>query len=107
MTKIFLMSVLAVLLIGRGAVWMSAKASGAELPAQKTITLTWDYPESELSTNLTFKIYNTTDMTIPISDWNVMHVVGTQTWAKFPVSSDSHFFVITASNVFGESGFGN
>jgi len=107
--KFFFLSLMSLLLAGCGkTVSMNKDFAGAPLPVAplKTVTLTWDYPESELNTDLTFKIYNTTNVSLPITNWEVLHVIGTQCWTRFPAGSDARFFVITASNAFGESDFG-
>lgn len=109
MMKLFCLSLMSLALVGCGkTVSINKDFAGAALPTAplKTVTLTWDYPVAELNADLTFKIYNTTNLTLPITNWDVLHVVGTQCWTKFPSGSESRFFVITASNAFGESEFG-
>lgn len=71
-------------------------------------TLHWSYPTNELSTNLLFKIYSTTNISAPISTWPLyLTVVGTNTQAVFPINAEQRFFSVTASNWHGESPFSN
>lgn len=70
------------------------------------VVLEFDYPATELSTNLTFKVYSTTNITQPVTNWPVLlTVVGTNASITIPMTAQQRFFVITASNYWGEGNF--
>lgn len=72
------------------------------------VPLEWDYPTNELSTNLLFKIYSSTNLSSPVTNWSLYStVVGTNTRAIVPLDAQQRFFVLTASNYWGESSFSN
>jgi hypothetical protein len=72
------------------------------------VTLAWDYPASELSTNLTFRVYSSATMQLPITAWPVLtNVVGTNLSVQVTVAPGQRFFFLTASNFWGESGPSN
>lgn len=74
-------------------------------PAPK-VKLEWDYPPEQLSTNLSFNIYHTTNISVPITEWKVLtNVVGTNLSVTLPKENGAHFFALTASNASGESSF--
>lgn len=86
--------------------FIASVAIAAVVPPSPTVTLSWDYPSDQLGTNLTFKIYHSTDITVPMTSWTVLtNVVGTNLSAKIPMGSGAHFFALTASNSAGESAF--
>lgn len=71
-------------------------------------TVEWQYPETELSTNLTFKLYSTTNVAQPTAEWPLLTtVVGTNLQVTVPIDAAQRFFVLTASNWWGESDFSN
>lgn len=68
------------------------------------VTLVWDYPATELNTNLTFKLYSSTNITVPLTNWPVAtNVPGTITNVTLPIQPGMTFYFVTASNEFGES----
>ena len=80
------------------------------------ILLAWDYPASVLSTNqVLFKLYSTTNLTSPQSSWPLVKSirstngipVGTNLSfiTAFPMQAEARYFVMTASNFWGESVF--
>jgi hypothetical protein len=72
------------------------------------VYLAWDYAPSELSTNLTFRVYWSTNSLTPISTWSMLtNVPGTQTNCAIKVAPGVNFFVLTASNIWCESDFSN
>lgn len=77
------------------------------LPGQlrNSVTLAWDgYPPGELSTNLTFKVYSSTNPAVPLTNWQVFtNVVGTNTSVVIVMQPEQRFFFVTASNLWGES----
>jgi hypothetical protein len=72
------------------------------------VTLVWNYPEAELSTNLVFKLYSSPNPATPLASWALLVTVpGTNTQATVPMQPTNMFFVLTASNYWGESDFSN
>jgi len=70
------------------------------------VTLAWDYPSNELSTNLVFKLYSTTNVALPMTNWPLVKtIVGTNLTTPFPMQPGMRLFVMTASNFWGESTF--
>ncbi len=69
------------------------------------VTLAWDYPVTELSTNLVFKIYSATNVIQPVV--LLTNVSGTNTQVTLPLDAQQRYFVVTASNYWGESSFSN
>jgi hypothetical protein len=72
------------------------------------VTLVWDYPAAELSPDLTFKLYYTTNVALPTASWSLYtNVVGTNLHLDVPITSQARWFTLTASNVIGEGDFSN
>lgn len=68
------------------------------------VTLVWNYPEEELSPNLSFIVYHTTNITLPLESWPVLtNVIGTQRSVDLTITPGKNFFVMKASNFWGES----
>jgi len=68
------------------------------------VNLAWDYPTNELSTNLTFKLYSATNIASPVATWPLLTtVVGTNLSVTLPIDAQQRYFVMTASNWWGES----
>ena len=66
--------------------------------------LAWSYDTNELSTNLTFNFYETTNVALPMSQWPMLtNVAGTNLTVDIDIVPGAHFFVMTASNFWGES----
>lgn len=81
-----------------------ARAGMNLTPPTGRVTLAWDYPTNELSTDLWFNIYETTNLAAPLTNWNCLtNVLGTNLTASVIVQPGAHFFVATASNFWGES----
>jgi hypothetical protein len=79
----------------------------ATLPSG-SVTLAWDYPTNELSPNLTFNLYSTTNVTASVTSWPLLtNIVGTNLQASITVQPGQRFFVMTASNFWMESEFSN
>jgi DNA-binding CsgD family transcriptional regulator len=73
------------------------------IPLRNSVTFLWNYPASELSTNLTFRIYASSDVIVPSTNWTVLtNVVGTNLQVTVPMQPTNLFFFITASNLWGE-----
>lgn len=97
-TRLILVFILLFLLI-----WIAAKAAGPGA-TRNSVTLAWDYPTNELSTNLLFKVYSHTNITVPLTNWTVLtNVVGTNLNVAIPMNAQQRFFYVTASNYWGES----
>lgn len=72
------------------------------------VPLTWTYPTNLLSTNLIFKVYSSTNVSVPVTNWPLTAtVIGTNTNVVLPINAQQRFFVLTASNWWGESDFSN
>jgi len=79
------------------------------------VTLTADYDTNAASADLSFNLYSTTNITLPIAQWPVVTNVlypacmtnGTNVQIVLPISSGPHFYALTASNWWGESPFSN
>jgi hypothetical protein len=72
------------------------------------VTLFFDYPTNQLSTNLTFRVYATTNLSFPLTNWTVIKtVVGTNTSVTVRVVPGQNYFAMTASNMWLESDFSN
>lgn len=86
----------------------SLAASAAIIPPSENsnVKLEWDYPLDQLSPTLFFNIYHSTNINVPVSQWQVLtNVVGTNLSVVLPKLEGTHFFTITASNASGESAF--
>ena len=58
------------------------------------LLLTWDYPAAELSPDVVFRVYHTTNITaVPIS-WSVIQSVTNATTATVSVEPGSHWFAV-------------
>ena len=76
----------------------------ADTPGSDTVTLAWDYPSAELNTNLTFKLYHSTNPTLPLAQWMPFtNIAGTNLSVALSINVGVHFFFLTASNWWGES----
>jgi hypothetical protein len=74
------------------------------------VRLQWDYPTNDLSEDLWFNLYSTTNIAAPLSTWPmVTNFVGTSTVATVSVPwGEKRFFTVIASNYWGEfSAFSN
>lgn len=73
-------------------------------PPNGHIHLVWTYDTNELSTNLIFCVYGTTNISIPVEQWPmVTNVVGTNLSVALDIIPGPNFFVMTTSNFWGES----
>ena len=73
---------------------------------RSTVDLAVDYPENELSTNLFFKLYTNSSLSVPVTNWGLALIVpATNRILTFPISAQRLFFVGTASNYWGEGFF--
>jgi len=73
-------------------------------PPSGKVTLVWDYPTNEMTTNLWFNLYHSTNITVPLANWPLMtNIVGTTNLVKIQVVPGEHYFYVTASNWWAES----
>jgi hypothetical protein len=84
---------------------------GIALVAQSAINgrvrLTWSYPTTT-DTSLVFKIYTSTSMSIPLTNWTVVATVPYNARSyDLTVTPGEQFFVMTASNFWGQGDFSN
>lgn len=64
--------------------------------------LHWDYPTNLLSTGLTFRVWFTPDVTLPLTNWFLLSTqVGTNTSAFVPITAGNRYYAVQASNLFG------
>lgn len=68
------------------------------------IKLEWDYPPNELP-GITFNIYYSTNLAVPLSNWTrITNVVGVTNVILPLIPTGQHYYYATASNaVYGES----
>lgn len=72
------------------------------------LTLAWDYPTNQFDTNLVFILRYTTNAAISITNWPVIQVInGSNRQTTVAMSPSVAFFVMTASNLWGEGFFSN
>jgi hypothetical protein len=68
------------------------------------LRLAWSYDTNQLSTNLAFIIYGSTNLAQPVSSWPILtNVPGTNTSCDLWLTPAQYFFVGTASNFWGET----
>lgn len=85
---------------------LGAKAAVPTTP--QLVILAWDYPTNELRAELSFKLYTSTNLAVPMTNWLVLtNVAGTNLAAAVRIEPGEHFFTLTASNFWGESDFSN
>lgn len=73
-------------------------------PLRNTITFTWGpYSPSELNTNLTFRIYSSFDVAVPLTNWALFTNASGVTNITVAMTPTNRYFFITASNLWGES----
>lgn len=72
-------------------------------PPTGTLPLLWDYPDAMVSTSLAFRVYSTTNVALPLTNWSLVATVTNQTWANVVTNTDRAFYYVTAFDGFGES----
>jgi hypothetical protein len=86
---------------------MAAAVLAAPLRTNLTLQVL-NYPANELSTNLVFKVYSTTNINLSVTNWPLYRtVVATNSQISLPIDANQRFFVLTSSNWWGESSFSN
>ena len=68
------------------------------------VKLSWSYPTNELI-GTSFKLYNSTDVTIPLANWVVFTNVLEKTNVIVKLVPNKYFFSIRASNFWGDGPF--
>lgn len=91
-------------------------------PVTGWVTFFWDYESSALDTNLVFRLYTSTNITTPLTNWtligsaNAIQVLWTNTIGTNPISKlrmsvqivpGAHYFVMNGSNFWGTTDFSN
>jgi hypothetical protein len=72
------------------------------------VKLGWNYPTNQLSPDLVFKLYTSTNLTTPLTNWTwIGTTAGANTSMLAVIQPGAQFFVLTASNFWGESDFSN
>lgn len=98
-------------MVGVGLVAVGLALHAAVVPGvfPTQVTLKWDqYPTNQISPDLVFKIYSHTNIAVPFTNWPVVKTVaGTNLSTTFPMQPAARYFVLTASNFWGESSFSN
>jgi hypothetical protein len=86
---------------------LAAQLSFAETNAPtRNIVLVWDYPLNELSTNLSFYVFHSTNSADPLPTWTVLtNFPGTNLQIQFPIQPGINYFTMRASNLWGNSDF--
>lgn len=73
-------------------------------PPSGNVVLSWSYPAESLSPDLTFRVYASTNLATPITNWACLtNIAGTNLSASVKIQPGQMFFVMTASNFWGES----
>lgn len=86
---------------------LSVPPTGGQEPV-KYIRIEWDYPASEITDDMWWKIYSHTNPAVPVSQWPVIAEIpatATNTFFVIAVEPGARFFQVTANNAFGESDF--
>ncbi len=63
-------------------------------------TVSWLYPSDELS-GTTFRVLHTTNVALPLDQWQTVSTVEAATNATVDIQPGRHFFTVTASNFWG------
>jgi hypothetical protein len=84
-----------------------ATAIAVVLPGEfrKTVTLTWDYDPNAVTSDSVFKLYSSTNVALPFTNWTPVGTVsGTiRTITVSNIAAQQCWFAVTFSNWWGES----
>lgn len=86
----------------------SAPQSTAQLavvPNFGTITLAWDYPPEEFTTNVSFNLRASADPTLPLAQWQIVTNTTSQQ-VTLPITPGFSFFICTATNSIADTNAG-
>lgn len=83
------------------------------IPNPQTVTLIWNTPTDQPWQNLTYRLYGTTNLTLPSAQWPLLQVItnptpsasGTNLAYSISIQPGAWYFTMTASNMWGESPF--
>jgi hypothetical protein len=65
-----------------------ALVAAAFADVRKSVTFHWEYPAEELTNVLAFKLYSSTDISVPLTNWTVLtNIVGTVTNITIPIAA--------------------
>jgi len=75
------------------------------------VTLIADYDTNVVSSDMVFKLYTSSDVSVPVTNWTVLTnlvypgcmINGTNVICTVGLTPGQHFYFMTASNYFGES----
>lgn len=85
---------------------VTVQTNSSQFSVPAMIRLIWNYPTNALSTNLTFAILHSSDLTVPITQWPVLtNVVGTNPSASVSMGSGQDFFIISAQDSTGGTNY--
>lgn len=77
-------------------------------PTTGKLKLGWSYDPALLTSDLVFKVYYSTSLAVPLTNWTVLATLsGTNLTAVVQGQGGLNYFSMTASNQFGESDFSN
>lgn len=74
------------------------RSASAVLSPQPTVIISWDYPVLELSSDLTFKVFVTTNIVTP--NWTLLTNVVGSTQAVVPVDQGIHGYAVKVASTF-------
>ena len=73
---------------------------------QTSLRLVWDPPSDGYSTNSSYQVYHSTNITTPLTNWALLtNLIATSSTVKVQVIPGPHLFAITHSNIWGVSDF--
>lgn len=82
------------------AVAILLTVSIARPETNRVVTASWDYPPAEL-TNMVFRVHQTTNITLALTNWTVLTNVTGKTSVKLSVPGGVNHFAVSASNFWG------
>lgn len=89
----------------KGGELFGAQTTSISLPRKK-IRLEWDYPVQFQTSDLIFKVYHSTNLSQPLRLWPLLtNIPGDWRAVEVFAEHPREFFVLTASNAYGESDF--
>jgi len=76
------------------------------LPPEKKIRLSWNFPLERQTPDLVFKVYHSTNLSIPLRLWAALtNIPGTLRSVEILADKSQEFYIVTASNYLGESDY--
>ena len=75
-------------------------------PSITAVRIVWDFPASLETPELIFKLYHSTNLAVPLRQWPLLtNIPGNVREVPVSINQPQEFFVLTASNRLGESGY--